>query len=136
MMDLVTPAVSSFSVVPSLLLGGIIGVVAGVLAYRYTLIKNPNLLNTLITKATTDINTTVTEIAKKKQELPTAAPVAVKVAPAIAPTVTHVLTPVAAVPAAPVAAPVVAAITAPAPVAAATPVVAAAPAAAPAAPAA
>jgi hypothetical protein len=75
------PSLSTLlSVVPAL----IVGAVAGIVIYRFTLVKTPSLLNTLVTKAKTDISATEALIVRKKAILPVAvAPVVVaaKVAP-------------------------------------------------------
>jgi len=92
----------------------VVGVLVGVLGYRYLLVKNPGLLNTLVTAAGTDIQSITTALAKKAAVLPTAVPVAAAVA---APAV------VAAAPVAPavVYAPVVSPVPTAVPVAVAAP---------------
>jgi hypothetical protein len=122
MFSFLSPLSSVFSIV-STAPGLFIGVAIGVFGYRYALIKNPNLLNTLVSKATTDIADIEALLGKKKAVLPTAvAPsVPVAVAPAVVdpvPVPTPVVTAPTPVPVAPVVAvPVVAAIPVSAPAA-------------------
>jgi hypothetical protein len=59
-----------------------IGAGLGIFGYRYMLIKNPTLLNTLVSKAKTDIEGIEALISKKKAALPKAAPAPAAVAPA------------------------------------------------------
>jgi hypothetical protein len=96
-------------VVPAL----IVGAVVGIFIYRFTLVKTPSLLNTLVTKAKTDIASTEALIVRKKAILPVAvAPVvvAVKAAPvAVEPVAAPVAAPIVAAPVAPVVAAPVAA---------------------------
>jgi len=123
------PSISTvLSVVPTF----VVGVVVGIFVYRFTLVKTPSLLNTLVTQAKTDIASTEALIVRKKAVLPVAvAPVvvAVKVAPTVAPVVAAPVVAPVAVAVAPVVvvAPVVEAVAQPgaAPVAPVAPVVAA-----------
>jgi hypothetical protein len=95
----------------------VVGAVAGILIYRFVLVKNPSLLNTLVTKAKTDISSVEALIVRKKAILPVAVVpvvVAVKVAPvavepvAVAQPVAApvAVAPVVVAPVAPVVAPV------------------------------
>lgn len=105
MFSFLSPISSAFSIV-STAPGLFIGIALGVFGYRYALIKNPNLLNTLVSKATTDIADIEALIGKKKSVLPVAVVPTVVAPVVVAPTV-----PVAVAPA--IIAPVVPAVVAP-----------------------
>jgi len=84
MLSFMSPLTSAFSFA-SAAPGLILGIAVGVLAYRYMLVKNPTLLNTLVTKAKTDIDDIEALVTKKKAALPTAVAASVAVAPTLAP---------------------------------------------------